>query len=255
MPRNSAFLSGSPPRVIAHRGLAMGAPENTLLAFAKALVAGAQIIETDVWLSSDGVAIISHDGDLKRLNGSNTLISDLSVDELNRVDLGDGQGFCTLASALDAFPETRFNIDLKTDSVVEATCRVIDDHSASDRVLITSFSESRRQKALKLLPEVATSFSLESTAKLLFFLKIRRYGAVRAMLRTVDAVQIPRRWSLIRVLSPKLIEIAHESGVEVHVWTVNDPIEMRELFKMGVDAVVTDRADLAVEVIKSISDL
>ena len=102
--------------MFAHRGLATEAPENTLLAFAKALALGIRYLETDVHASADGVAIISHDPDLKRLTGRDVRIEQLTAAELARIDLGEGQTFTTLAAALDAFPDARFNIDIKAEA-------------------------------------------------------------------------------------------------------------------------------------------
>lgn len=249
--KGSAFLAGATPRVLAHRGLAVGAPENTLLAFAKALSLGVKIIETDIWVSSDGTAVISHDGDLKRLTGRNLRVDQMTASELRRIDLGEGQGFSSLADALDAFPEALFNIDLKTDAVVPSAITSIRDLAASDRVLVTSFSEKRRLKAIASLPGVATSLSFQSAARLLLSLRLRRDGRTKSILSGIDAIQIPERWRALKVLSPDLISAAHAAGVEVHVWTVNDAEDMRRLLSLGVDGIVTDRADIAVEVLGS----
>lgn len=112
------YFDPARPRVLAHRGLALEAPENSLLAFAHAIALGVQHIETDVHVSADGVAIIAHDPDLSRVAGRPTRVDELTVAELARVELGEGQHPPTLAEALDAFPETRFNIDLKTAGAV-----------------------------------------------------------------------------------------------------------------------------------------
>ena len=114
------FLDGPRPRIIAHRGLASGAPENTLLAFLKALSAGATHLETDVHATADGDAVISHDPELTRVAGREVRVGQLTLAELRRIPLGHGQSFCSLAEALDAFPEARFNIDIKDEEVLLA---------------------------------------------------------------------------------------------------------------------------------------
>ena len=91
--RRPPFLSGAGPRVFAHRGLAQDVPENTMLAFLRALTAGATHLETDVHASHDGVAIISHDPDLSRVAGRDELVSDLTLAQLRAVDLGHGHRF------------------------------------------------------------------------------------------------------------------------------------------------------------------
>lgn len=244
------YFATTPPRVLAHRGLALEAPENTLLAFAKALAVGAAFIETDVHESSDGVAIVSHDPDLSRVAGRRVRVDQLTAAELRRVDLGEGQGFSTLAEALDAFPDARFNIDLKSAGAVEPAVAAIRSVGALDRVLVTSFGESRRRAAVRELPRVATSASFGTGAKVLAASRLHLARRVRALLRDVDALQLPERWNGVRVVTAPLLRLAHEAGVEVHVWTVNDPQDMRRLLDLGVDGLVTDRADLALQVLR-----
>lgn len=247
----SHYLSPAPPRVLAHRGLAVDAPENTLLAFAHAIGAGAEYVETDVQASLDGVAVVCHDPDLKRVAGRDIRVEQLTLAELRRIDLGEGQSFCSLAEALDAFPETRFNIDLKAMGAVAPAAKAIRDLGALDRVLVTSFSEARRQAGVALLPGVASSASASRfLAALLSARSGARLATARA-LRGIVAVQVPERAAGIRVTTPRIIERLHDAGVEVHIWTVNDPIRMRELLDLGVDGIVTDRADLALEVVRS----
>ena len=154
------FLQGRRPRIIAHRGLALDAPENTLLAFLRALNAGATHLETDVHASADGVAVISHDPDLGRVAGRSVNVGQLTMPELRRVDLGHGQGFCSLAEALDAFPQARFNIDIKDEASAAPAAEAIRAARAQDRVLITSFSKDRRRAVSGALPGVATSPSV-----------------------------------------------------------------------------------------------
>jgi glycerophosphoryl diester phosphodiesterase len=249
--RQGGYFASLPPRVLAHRGLALEAPENTLLAFAKALAIGVEHIETDVHESADGVAIVSHDPDLDRVAGRKVRVDQLTAAELRRVDLGDGQAFPTLAEALDAFPDARFNIDVKSAGAVEPTVDAIRSLGAVGRVLITSFSESRRRSTVKGLPGVATSASFGTGAKVLAASRLRLAGRIRALLREVDALQLPERWNGIRVVTPPLLRLAHAAGVEVHVWTVNDPGDMRRLLDLGVDGIVSDRADLALEVVRA----
>lgn len=245
------YLSPAPPRVLAHRGLALEAPENTLLAFAKALAVGVNHLETDVHESSDGVAIISHDETLERVAHRKVSVNQLTAAELRRVDLGHGQNFVSLEEALDAFPDARFNIDVKSPGVVQPTIRAIRAAKAVDRVLVSSFSGSRQRATVKELPGVATSVSMGGMSRVLAASKLGLSGRVTSMLAGFDAVQIPERWKGIQVLTSRLIRHAHDAGVEVHVWTVNDPYDMKRLLDLGVDGIVTDRADLAIGIIRS----
>jgi len=240
------FFTPPRPRVLAHRGLALDAPENTPLAFARAIAAGAGYLETDVNASADGVAILSHDPDLGRLLGRPERIGALTAAELARLDLGHGEGFATLAEALDGFPEARFNIDVKDPAAVGPTADAVLATGAVDRVLITSFSGDRRRATVARLPGVATSASAAGFVRALLAGKAGFGPAVRRALRGVDAVQIPERALGLRATTPRMLRAFHAAGVEVHVWTVNDPVRMAALFELGVDGIVTDRPDLAI---------
>ena len=251
MPRRdgSGYFPTPPPRVIAHRGLALEAPENTLLAFAKAVAVGVHHLETDVHASADGVAIISHDSSLTRVAGRDVGVKQLTAAELCRVDLGGGQSFATLAEALDAFPQARFNIDIKVAAAIQPTVAAIRLTNSVDRVLVTSFSDARRRRTIAELPGVATSSASASTAALLAATRFGVRPAMRHLLATIDAVQVPEVWKSVRIVTPAFVRKVQSAGVEVHVWTVNDPDDMVRLLDLGVDGLVTDRADLAVPIV------
>ncbi|CAN5125297.1 glycerophosphodiester phosphodiesterase [soil metagenome] len=235
--------------MFAHRGLALDAPENTLLAFAKAVGIGAAYVETDVHASADGVAVIAHDPDLKRIAGREVRVDHLTMAELRRIDLGHGQGFCSLAEALDAFPGTRFNIDVKSRAAAEPAADAILAAAASRRVLVSSFDEGRRRAALKRLPGVVSSSSARRFLVALLGGKLGFTPAVRLALRGLVAVQVPEKALGLAITTERMLGQLHAAGVEVHVWTVNDPTRMAELLDLGVDGLVTDRADLALQVV------
>ncbi|MGV8851327.1 MAG: glycerophosphodiester phosphodiesterase family protein [Rhodoglobus sp.] len=248
---NSSYLSPAGPRVLAHRGLAVDVPENTMLAFAKAVAAGAQYIETDVHSSLDGTAVVAHDPSLSRVAGRDIKVEQLTMAELRRIDLGDGQGFCSLSEALDAFPETRFNIDVKARGAVSPTVRAVLDMSAVNRVLVTSFDEKRRADTVQQLPGVASSASAQRFLLGLLSAKTGVSPAMRRALSGLVAIQVPEKALGLRVTTQRVIQRVHALGLEMHVWTINEPQRMRHLLDLGVDGIVTDRADLALEVVAS----
>ena len=242
------FLEGVGPRVFAHRGLSLEAPENTLLAFRYALAAGATHIETDVHATNDGIAVLSHDAD-HDVAGTRIRLDQLTMGELRRIGLGKGQSFASLREGLDAFPEARFNIDVKSTAAVEATAAAVRDAGAIDRVLITSFSESRRRRTAGLLPGVATSASASVLVRAVLAAELGVAAPARHSLKGFAAVQVPETVRFRRILTPRFIHGMHAAGVEVHVWTINDPESMIRLLDLGVDGLVTDRCDLAVAII------
>ena len=243
-----AFLDGNHPRIIAHRGLSLEHAENTVGAFRAALRAGADILETDVHVSKDGVVIVAHDPTLDRVAGRPGLVSDFTAAQLADMDLGFGEGFSSLDEVLTQFPDAKFNIDLKTPAAIEPFVEVIRSHQAHERVLATSFDDSTRQSVINLLPEVASSAS--------------RSVVVQARLRTwlglpmdtwrvppeIVALQIPPSMYGVALVTPSMLRLARRKNLEVHVWTINNPDDMKRLWQMGVHGIVTDRSDLAVEV-------
>lgn len=245
----TSWFRPGPPRIIAHRGLATTAPENTLLAFLEALAIGVTHLETDVHATSDGVAVLSHDPDLGRLTGKATPILRLSLAELRAIPLGADQRVPTLREALHAFPEARFNIDIKSDEAVEPTITAIQREKATERVLVTSFDESRRRAAVAALPGVATSPSSRGVLLAALASRMPLRAARRRSLRGIHALQVPVSYRGVPIVTPALVRAAHENHVEVHVWTINDPVEMRRLLELGVDGLITDRADLGLRVV------
>ncbi|MDJ0322617.1 glycerophosphodiester phosphodiesterase family protein [Cryobacterium sp. PH31-AA6] len=244
----SRFLDGPGPRVFAHRGLSLNAAENTILAFEHALLAGATHLETDVRASDDGIAVLSHDADFA-VPGARIRVDRLRMAELRRINLGHGQPFAGLGEALDTFPDARFNLDVKSDAAVDATVEAVRAANATDRVLITSFSDERRARTVGQLPGVATSASASIVVRAFLAAELRLSGQVRRAMSGISAMQIPETMRSLRVLTPRFVRAMHAIGVEVHVWTVNDPAAMRRMLDAGVDGLVTDRCDLAVGVI------
>lgn len=242
---DESYFSPASPRVFAHRGLALEAPENTMLAFLKALSIGVDYLETDVHASSDGVAVIAHDETLSRVAGRPVRVDHLTMAELRRVDLGEGQSFASLAEVLDAFPEARLNIDIKSDAAVDPTVEAILEARAVSRVLVASFDDRRRLAAVKRLPGVATSASKRASGRAVAAARLGMLPAVRRALRGVDAVQLPEKFKGVTIITPRLLSMMKAAGVEVHVWTINDVPTMERLLAMSVDGIVTDRADLA----------
>lgn len=237
----SAFFEGNLPLVAAHRGFALNHPENTLSAFLAALSAGADVIETDVHGSRDGVAMITHDPGLLRVAGQNGLISQMTSESLRRVDVG-GETMPTLEEALDALPDARFSIDVKSPEAVGPTVSAIERTASHHRVVIASFSERRRRAVVRQLGSVATMGTHRHA--------VATWSAVslfRGLLEPIDALFLPTTAYGVRMFSPRMVAAADRYGVTLGAWTINDPDEMEALWNRGVQVVVTDRTDLAVE--------
>lgn len=244
------WFRGARPRVLAHRGFvppdAEGIVENTAAAFAAAHAAGAEYVESDCHLTADGVVVLFHDEDLSRVADDPRRIAEVRYAELSEV-MADRGGLLTAAEALEAFPTLGFNLDVKASGAAAPLGTLVASHA--DRVLITSFSDARRRVALNAAASAggspATSAGQATVIRTLSAVATRSGRLVRRALSGIDALQVPERVGAVRVVTPPLLRMAHAVGVEVHVWTVNDPDRMDRLLGMGVDGLVTDRADLA----------
>lgn len=244
--RGAEYFATPLPRLIAHRGLSVGAAENTLAAFSAALDAGATHLELDVHATRDGEVIVVHDPSLARVLGRSDrlpAVSDLSLRQIRDL-AGPSLSVCTLIELLRAFPTARLNIDVKAADAAVATGRIVVAEQAQARVLLTSFSGRRRLAALRMQTGAATSASAGATLAATVAARIGLQFIVDAVLRRVDAVQIPERIVGIRTTTSGMVERFHRAGVEVHVWTINRPNDMLRVLDAGVDGVVTDRVDL-----------
>lgn len=242
------------PRLFAHRGLALEAPENTLAAFIAALSAGADYLETDVRASSDGVAVLHHDAVVRVPARSGrpareVVVAETSALALERLDLGDGNGVPSLAEALDGLPEARFNIDVKSADAVVPVVEAVVRAKAGHRVLLTSFDLRRGRRAVAGVPGVAASATAPRVLLAALGAGLGLQPLVRLAARGIDALQVPERQGPLTIVDRRRIAAYHRAGLEVHVWTVNEPTDMERLLDLGVDGLVTDRADLAAPII------
>ncbi|SMG38930.1 glycerophosphodiester phosphodiesterase family protein [Agreia pratensis] len=246
------WFSPAVPRILAHRGFALDVPENTLAAFEAALGLGVLYIETDIHVSKDGIAMVAHDPSLIRVAGVDSAVCDLTTEELQTIDLGGGHRMPTLLDALVAFPLARFNIDVKSPGAGAAVASAVLEAEATERVLITSFSSRRRREAIDLLPRVASSASAARFVLILALAKLGLLAFVPPLVGGVDAVQVPPHYGRLAIATARVIRALHRRGIEMHIWTVNDPQKMHRLLMLGVDGIVTDRPDLALELLRRI---
>jgi glycerophosphoryl diester phosphodiesterase len=244
------YFSPSLPRIFAHRGFAADhvAAENTIQAFKAALALGATHLETDIQVTKDGVPVLFHDDDLLRVAGLPRKISEVSLAELAGLQLIDGGKIPTLREALTELPTARFNLDLKVWGAVEPAVALIRELAAESRVLVSSFSDQRRSKALRLFDRPVVGSAGSARVLGLWLASKFRFGwLVRALAKPVQALQIPTGKGPIRFDSPGFMRQMKAVGLELHYWTINEAEEMRRLIALGADGIVTDRTDVAVK--------
>lgn len=255
-----AFRPSGRPLVFAHRGGAALGPENTIEAFDRGVAAGADGLELDVRLSRDGIAVVHHDATVDRTTNLRGAIGAYTADELACADAayhfysdgghpfrGRGVGIPRLADVLKRYTDLPLILELKDNlpGLAHAVLHEVRAASALERVCLGSFHWLALRVARRAAPNVPTSASREETRLALYAswvgFRLRRPG--------YRAFQVPERSGLTRVISPRFIRHAHDAGVVVQVWTVNREDDMRRLFDWGVDALITDRPDVAVSIV------
>jgi glycerophosphoryl diester phosphodiesterase len=248
MAHRFAYLDAPTPIAFAHRGGAAAGDENSLAAFARAVKAGYRYLETDVHATADGVCVAFHDDTLDRMLGRSGTVEQHTFKDLRSFRIGGEAVVPALEELLDAFPSCRLNVDLKQDSAVDPTIETIWRLNARDRVLLASFSDRRIRWARRVCgPRQATSLGRREVAALRLA-SLHGLG-LRGFVPSVPAVQVPLRYSGMRVVDARFVRHAHKVGMQVHVWTVDDPVQMHELLDLGVDGIMTDRIDILRDVL------
>ncbi|ASW55107.1 glycerophosphodiester phosphodiesterase [Plantactinospora sp. KBS50] len=243
------YLDAPAPLAFAHRGGAAAGDENTAAAFARAVALGYRYVETDVHATADGVPVVFHDATLERLTGDRSRIAALRWADLASVRVGGAAAVPRLDEVLAAWPEVRFNVDVKADDAVTPAVDCVERAGAGDRVLLASFSDARLRRLRTLAgPKVATSLGMLGVARL----RLASLTGRRLVLPpSVVAAQVPMRWGRVPVVDRRFLAYAHRLGLQVHVWTIDDRAEMEDLLDLGVDGIMTDRVDVLRETYRS----
>ena len=251
------YLAGA-PQLVAHRGGAALAPENTIEAFASAVDRwGADMLELDVRLTRDGHVVVIHDATVDRTTDGSGPVSSMTLAELQELDAGHrfvdpsgaasfrnrGVRIPTLDEVLDACPGVWVNAEAKEAAVAGPLVEVIRRRGEEHRILVAAEVEGRRTAARGYSGPWGASRS-----QVALFWLFHRVPALRYV-PPVDIFQLPERYRGFPVLTRGLIRAAHACNIPVHVWTVNDQDTMRRLLSWGVDGIQSDRPDLLAEVL------
>lgn len=223
--------------VIAHRGASGVCPENTLLAFRRALEDGADALELDVRASRDGVPVVIHDATLERTTDGRGAVADVTAADLAALDAGAGEPVPTFRDVLHAFPDTPLVVEIKTASASAAALRALREAGAVSRVVVGSFD--RGALGPFRAAGVATAASRGETARCWVTSRVR--GAPRRA--AYRAFTIPERWKGLRVVGRPLVSAARRAGRPVHVWTVDRPDDATRLWDLGVSGIITNVPD------------
>lgn len=221
-----------------------------MTAFAGAVATGAQQVETDVRVTSDGVVVCIHDATVDRTTDGSARVADLDFTRISRLDAGfrhrgpdgfshrgDSVGVPALAELITSFPDLELVLDVKTPAVIPGLLGLFASHNLYDRAVVGSFRESwlrdiRRMSGGRIRTSVGAG-------------ALRRLLAAPRRRPPAHALHVPMQYMGVRVVDDRFMHSARRAGLPVYVWTVNQPAEMRRLMSLGVTGIVTDRPDLA----------
>ena len=238
------------PIIIAHRGGAGLAPENTLAAVNASISRGESYIEVDVQRTSDDVLVLFHDNNLDRLTDRTGKLSDWNWKDLSTIDVGShfdteysGVSIPTLAQVIEAIEGNNVTLLLeaknpdKYPDIEKQINELLEISESTEKVVVVSFDHEWLQKFQEIAPTTRTgsicwwksNFSQSSKSKTVIVF-----------------------WAAI-IADPTLIKRGHDSGFEVIAWTVNSPFLMKMLLWLGVDGIVSDYPDRGRQILTSMN--
>jgi glycerophosphoryl diester phosphodiesterase len=228
----------------AHRGGAGDWPENTMVAFEHAVEMGYRYVETDVHVTADGVLVAFHDESLDRVTDRAGRISDLPWSVVSAAEVAPPEGSAAppapiprLDDILGSWPDLRVNIDPKHDASVGPLLAVLDRTAAWDRVGVGAFSDRRLARIRRQTNHrVCTGLGPADIARL----RLASMGAPVGHF-AAGCAQVPTHVRGRVLVDARFVEAAHRRDLQVHVWTIDDPVEMNRLLDLGVDGIMTDR--------------
>ena len=232
------YLDNTSPIAFAHRGGTSAAPENTLRAFDDAVTLGYRYIETDVHATSDGKLVAFHDNDLQRTCGKPWRIEETDWSTLSTARIDGTDPIPLLIDLLTTWPDVRINIDCKSDAAMQPLIETICRTNCLDRICVGSFSDKRLQHIRSELgTRLCTSMGPQEVIRLVLG---SATGIPINPSRRALIAQVPVRQGPIPVVTRRSIARAHRLGLQVHVWTIDDPLQIGQLLDMGVDGIMSD---------------
>ena len=232
---------------IAHRGGCEVAFENTFQAFTDAYELGYRWLETDLQISKDGVLYAIHDNNLKRLTGINKKIHDLDSNDLDQILINRKYNIPRLEQLLQRFNDVTFNLDAKNINVAKALVRLLNKNKSFKNLCLGSFSHKTINYIRKSLRrDFPTTFSQMEVFRLLVNIKLNKEARYKG-----NYLQIPESYFGYKLVSKRLLDFCQKNEIKVHIWTVNESSDMRNLIRMGVDGIMTDNCRTLLEVINS----
>ena len=224
------------PLIIAHRGASNIAPENTLLAFQKAIDLKADLIEFDLQETKDNYLVVTHDEDLSRLTGFKGFVENLTLKELKELDFGDGESIPTLDELIGVTRgKIGLNCEIKVSGIAEKTIEIMRRYKIIDSTIISSFLHDELLKVQMIEPKIRIA-SLEPTISS----KTTDWSEKEKMIQYCIDNNFYAINPLAMMVDKQFVDHAHEFNIKVFPWTVDLKILIKKLVKFGVDGIITN---------------
>lgn len=257
-----ALANRGRPAVFSHQGGEGIRPTNTAIAFKDSREMGADVLDGDLHMSSDGMLVLAHDETIDRTSNGKGAIRDMTYSQLKAYDFGyqfttdngatypyRGQGLeiVKLDDLFRSYPSSLFGIEIKqtTEQAATKLCEMIALYGYEDKVLVSSFLEQNMVQFRKDCPDVATSGTPAETKKFFVYHTIGLAGLYRA---PFDSLQVPEYSGKTHVLTSRFVSDAQQKGYMVVPWTINDSADIQRISAMGVDGINTNYPDRMISI-------
>lgn len=260
-------LEARRPLVIAHQGGEGIRPSSTMAAYQHAVDLGADVLEGDIHITSDGHLVLIHDEEVDRTTDGTGLVTDLTLDEIKALDAGyywtgdegetypyRGQGLqiVTLEELFQTF-DMPYIIEIKASAIPteQPICDLIREYNMENKVMVASFYDDKLENFRTICPEITTS---AARGEVTTFFAMTTFFLAPLYTPTATAMHVPEYQEVsginLHILTPRFVRAAHARGMEVHPWTINEVEDMQRMIDLGVDGIMTDYPDRLIDLLE-----
>jgi|688.fasta_scaffold206791_3 glycerophosphoryl diester phosphodiesterase len=208
--------------------------ENTLEAFSQAWSNGITHFETDIHCTKDNVLVLAHDPDISRLTGQSYRINELDLEQLQNFKIKQTSPWATLEDLYQNFPEAFISIDIKSDDALQPLIAWAQDKDLSNLV-VGSFSTHRTLAFRKAFPLARTAL----TTREIMLINLGLSFLLRNLPSSLFAM-VPVKFRGIKIYTSRFRKFCASRGIEIHIWTINNPAVAKNLKSLGASGIVTD---------------
>ena len=219
--------------VIGHKGASKISPENTLLAFQKAIELEADYIEFDIHKSLDGEIVVIHDNDTYNTTGTHGLIKELKLKEIKKLDAGEGEKIPTLDEVIKITKgKIHLQPEIKAPGLIDDLVQILRKNGLIENTIISSFDITQLIKIKEIEPNLKIGYLIPS--------ELTRSRVLNRYIQKVVKNEFYAIHPHYTAISKEFVDTAYANNLILNVWTVNEEKEIKTLIDLGVDGIITD---------------